>query len=203
MVDTIRIPATSRSDFGKGYARRIRANDQIPAVVYGHGAEPQHVVIPGHETMLAVRNSNAVLELDVEGSTQLVMVKDVQRHATRPEILHIDLLAVRRGEKVQVEVPVHVEGEVAGDAVQNVEENVLVVEAEALHVPEAITIDIEGRAAGQHVHAGDVELPEGVSLVSDAELIVVNISEPTNEDLGEGSATGDQATGDVVPENEA
>ncbi|MHC5559954.1 50S ribosomal protein L25/general stress protein Ctc [Kocuria sp. U4B] len=205
MVDTIRIPATSRSDFGKGYARRIRANDQIPAVVYGHGAEPQHVVIPGHETMLAVRNSNAVLELDVEGTTQLVMVKDVQRHATRPEILHIDLLAVRRGEKVQVEVPVHVEGEVAGDAVQNVEENVLVVEAEALHVPEAITIDIEGRAAGQHVHAGDVQLPEGVSLVSDAELIVVNISEPTNEDLGEGStsASEDEATGDVVPENEA
>jgi large subunit ribosomal protein L25 len=205
MVDTIRIPATSRSDFGKGYARRIRANDQIPAVVYGHGAEPQHVVIPGHETMLAVRNSNAVLELDVEGTTQLVMVKDVQRHATRPEILHIDLLAVRSGEKVQVEIPVHVTGEVAPGAVVNVEENVLVVDAEALHVPEAFTIDIEGRAAGPHVHAGDVQLPEGVSLVSDAELIVVNISEPTNEDLGEGSTSAPEgeATGDVVPENEA
>jgi len=205
MVDTIRIPATTRSDFGKGYARRIRANNQIPAVVYGHGAEPQHVVIPGHETMLAVRNSNAVLELDVEGATQLVMVKDVQRHATRPEILHVDLLAVRRGEKVQVEVPVHVEGEVAGDAVANVEENTIVVEAEALHVPEAVTIDIEGREAGQHVLAGDVQLPSGVTLVADAELIVVNIAAPTNEDLGEGSTSEPEAeaTGDVVPENEA
>ena len=93
MADTIRIPATTRSDFGKGYARRIRNNDQIPAVVYGHGAEPQHVIIPGHETMLAVRHSNAVLELDVEGSTQLVMVKDIQRHAIKDTVDHLDTLA--------------------------------------------------------------------------------------------------------------
>jgi large subunit ribosomal protein L25 len=203
MVDTIRIPATTRSDFGKGYARRIRANDQIPAVVYGHGAEPLHVVIPGHETMLAVRHSNAVLELDVEGSTQLVMVKDVQRHATRPEILHIDLLAVRRGEKVEVEIPVHVIGEVDPTAVHNVEENTLTVEADALNLPESVTINLDGHGAGDHVYAADVRLPEGVTMVSDPELLVVNVSEPTVQDLGEETAEGEAAAGDVVPENEA
>ena len=205
MVDTIRIPATARADFGKGYARRIRANNQIPAVVYGHGAEPQHLVIPGHETMLAVRNSNAVLELVVDGDTQLAMVKDVQRHPTRPEILHVDLLTVRRGERVEVEVPVHVVGEVDPTAVHNVEENTLTVEADALNVPEAVTINLDGHGAGDHVHAADVRLPEGVTMVSDPELLVVNVSEPQAQDLGEDSAGGDNATpeGDVVPENEA
>lgn len=205
MVDTIRIPATTRTDFGKGYARRIRNNNQIPAVVYGHGAEPKHVIIPGHETMLAVRNSNAVLELQLDGDTQLVMVKDIQRHATRPEILHVDLLAVRRGEKVQVEIPVHVIGEVEPTAVHNVEENTLTVEADALNVPEAVTINLDGHDAGDHVYAADVRLPEGVTMVSDPELLVINVSEPQAQDLGEDSAGGEDATpeGDVVPENEA
>lgn len=208
MVDTIRIPAATRTDFGKGYARRIRANSQIPAVVYGHGAEPQHVSIPGHETMLAVRHSNAVLELDIEGSTQLVMVKDIQRHPTRPEILHVDLLAVRRGEKVEVQVPVHVMGEVADGAVHNVEENVLDIEAEALNVPEHLTVNLDGHQVGEHVYAADVRLPDGVTMLSDPELLVVNVSEPQAQDLGETSAEGEEtaaeaAGGDVVPENEA
>jgi len=203
MADTIRIPATTRSDFGKGYARRIRNNDQIPAVVYGHGAEPQHVVIPGHETMLAVRHSNAVLELDVEGATQLVMVKDIQRHATRPEILHIDLLAVRRGEKVEVEIPVHVIGEVDPTAVHNVEENTLTVEADALNVPDSVTINLDGHGVGDHVYAADVRLPEGVTMVSDPELLVINVSEPQAQDLGDAEGETEAPTGDVVPENEA
>ena len=203
MADTIRIPATTRSDFGKGYARRIRNNSQIPAVVYGHGAEPQHVIIPGHETMLAVRHSNAVLELDVEGSTQLVMVKDIQRHATRPEILHIDLLAVRRGERVEVEIPVHVIGEVDPTAVHNVEENTLTVEADALNVPDSVTINLDGHGVGDHVYAADVRLPEGVAMVSDPELLVINVSEPQAQDLGDTEGETEAPTGDVVPENEA
>ena len=211
MVDTIRVPATTRTDFGKGYARRIRANDQIPEVVYGHGADPQHVIIPGHDTMMAVRHSNAVLELDLDGGTQLVMVKDVQRHATRPEILHVDLLAVRRGERVQVEVPLHMEGEVAADAVHYVEENVLEVDADALNVPEFLTVNLDGHQAGEHIHAADVRLPEGVTMVSDPELLVVHISEPAVQDLGEEPAAGEEAAdeaavapqGDGVPENEA
>ena len=203
MADTIRIPATTRSDFGKGYARRIRNNDQIPAVVYGHGAEPQHVIIPGHETMLAVRHSNAVLELQLDGGTELVMVKDIQRHATRPEILHIDLLAVRRGEKVEVEIPVHVIGEVDPTAVHNVEENTLTVEADALNVPDSVTINLDGHSVGDHVYAADVRLPEGVTMVSDPELLVINVSEPQAQDLGATEGETEAPTGDVVPENEA
>ncbi|MFI7484307.1 50S ribosomal protein L25/general stress protein Ctc [Kocuria sp. M1R5S2] len=205
MVDTIRIPASTRSDFGKGYARRIRANDQIPAVVYGHGEPPQHVVIPGHTTMLAVRHSNAVLELDIEGESQLVMVKDIQRHATRPEILHVDLLAVRRGERVEVEIPVHVHGEVEPNAVHNVEENTLTVEADALNVPEDVNINLDGHGVGDHVYAADVRLPEGVVMVSDPELLVINVSAPQAQDLGEeaGEETAAAPEGDVVPENEA
>ena len=185
MVDVITIPATLRTEFGKGYSRRVRANDQIPAVIYGHGAEPLHVILPGHEMMLASRNSNAVLEIDVDGEGHLAMIKDVQRHPVRPEILHIDLLTVRRGERVEVEVPVTVEGEVAATAVHNVEENVLLVEADALKVPENVVVDIEGREAGEHVYAADVTLPSGVTLVSDPELLVINVSEPVEQDLGE------------------
>lgn len=191
MVDVITIPATLRTEFGKGYSRRVRANDQIPAVIYGHGAEPLHVILPGHEMMLASRNSNAVLEIDVDGEGHLAMIKDVQRHPVRPEILHIDLLTVRRGERVEVEIPVTVEGEVAATAVHNVEENVLLVEADALKVPENVVVDIEGREAGEHVYAADVTLPSGVTLVSDPELLVINVSEPVEQDLGEEPETED------------
>ncbi|GEC98288.1 50S ribosomal protein L25 [Kocuria varians] len=193
MVDVITIPATLRTEFGKGYARRLRANDQIPAVIYGHGAEPLHVVLPGHEMMLASRNPNAVLEIDVDGEGHLAMIKEVQRHAVRPEILHIDLLTVRRGERVEVEVPLTVEGEVAPTAVHNLEENVLLVEADALKVPEHFVVDIEGREAGEHIHASDVVLPSGVTLVSDPELLVVHVSEPVEQDLGEEPETEDEA----------
>ncbi|PLC13212.1 50S ribosomal protein L25 [Kocuria flava] len=203
MVETIQIPAETRTDFGKGYARRIRANDQIPAVVYGHGAEPKHVIIPGHITMLAVRNRNAVLELQLDGGKELVMVKDIQRHATRPEILHIDLLAVRRGEKVEAEIPVHVIGEVAPGAVHNVEENTLTVEADALNVPEDVVINLDGHGVGDHVYAADVRLPEGVTMVSDPELLVINVSEPQAQDLGESEGETEAPEGDVVAENEA
>ena len=185
MVDIITIPATLRTEFGKGYARRVRANDQIPAVIYGHGAEPLHVILPGHQMMLASRNPNAVLEINVDGEGHLAMIKEVQRHAVRPEILHIDLLTVRRGERVEVEIPVTVEGEVAPTAIHNVEENVLVVEADALKVPEQVAIDIEGLEVGEHVYAKDITLPSGVTLVSDPELLVVNVSEPVEQDLGE------------------
>ena len=178
MSDTIKISATVRSDFGKGYARRIRMAGDIPAVIYGHGEEPKHVVLPGHATTLAARVPNAILDLDIEGESHLAMIKDIQRHAIRPELQHIDLLTVKRGERVEIEVPVHVEGEPAVGAVANQEETVLLVEADALKAPEALTVSIEGREAGAHVLASDVELPSGVTLVADAELLIVNVSEP-------------------------
>ncbi|RKQ34167.1 50S ribosomal protein L25/general stress protein Ctc [Kocuria tytonis] len=202
MVDVITIPATLRTEFGKGYSRRVRANDQIPAVIYGHGAEPLHVILPGHDMMLASRNPNAVLEINVDGEGHLAMIKEVQRHAVRPEILHIDLLTVRRGERVEVEIPVTVEGEVAPTAIHNVEENVLVVEADALKVPEHVVIDIEGLEVGEHVYAKDVTLPSGVTLVSDPELLVINVSEPVEQDLGEEPATeGEESEGETSEES--
>ncbi|ORC15465.1 50S ribosomal protein L25/general stress protein Ctc [Rothia nasimurium] len=193
MSETIKISAIVRTEFGKGYARRIRMAGDIPAVIYGHGEEPKHVVLPGHATTLAARVPNAILDLDIEGDSHLAMIKDIQRHPIRPELQHIDLLTVKRGERVEIEIPVHVEGEPAVGAVANQEETVLLVEADALKAPEALVVNIEGREAGDHVHASDVELPAGVTLVADAELLVVNISEPEELDVPEVGEEGENA----------
>lgn len=193
MAETIKISATVRSDFGKGYARRIRMAGDIPAVIYGHGEDPKHVVLPGHATTLAARHANAILELDIEGENVLAMIKDIQRHPIRPELQHIDLLIVKRGERVEIEIPVHVEGEPAVGAVANQEETVLLVEADAIAAPESITVNIEGREAGAHVLASDVELPADVTLVADADLLIVNISEPAVLDVPEPGEEGANA----------
>ncbi|WP_068172708.1 50S ribosomal protein L25/general stress protein Ctc [Rothia sp. ND6WE1A] len=191
MADTTKLAATLREDFGKGYARRIRMAGDIPAVIYGHGEEPKHVVLPGHATTLAARNANAILDLDIEGDSTLVMIKDIQRHSIRPEIQHMDLILVKRGERVEVEVPLTVQGEVAEEAIANQEETVLLVEADALKVPEEIVVDIEGRNIGEHVLAGDIKLPSGVTLVADEELLVVNVSEPQELDVPEPGEEGE------------
>ncbi|MFW0170457.1 50S ribosomal protein L25/general stress protein Ctc [Rothia sp. P4278] len=193
MSKTIKISATPRNDFGKGYARRIRMAGDIPAVIYGHGEEPKHVVMPGHATTLAARVANAILDVDVEGQSHLVMIKDIQRHPIRPELQHMDLLTVKKGEMVEIEVPVHVEGEPAVGAVANQEEVVLMVEADALKSPDLLTIDIEGREAGEHVYAADVKLPQGVTLVADPELLIVNVSEPEELDVPETGEEGENA----------
>ncbi|GAA1047291.1 50S ribosomal protein L25/general stress protein Ctc [Rothia amarae] len=191
MADTTKLAATLREDFGKGYARRIRMAGDIPAVIYGHGEEPKHVVLPGHATTLAARNANAILDLDIEGDSTLVMIKDIQRHSIRPEIQHMDLILVKRGERVEVEVPLTVQGEVAEEAIANQEETVLLVEVDALKVPEEIVVDIEGRNIGEHVLAGDIKLPSGVTLVADEELLVVNVSEPQELDVPEPGEEGE------------
>ncbi|MDN5639777.1 50S ribosomal protein L25/general stress protein Ctc [Rothia kristinae] len=185
MADRIKISAEARDDFGKGYARRLRKAGKIPAVIYGHGAEPVHIALPGHETMLAARNPNAVLSVDVDGTNHLTLIKDVQRHAIRPEIYHVDLLTVRRGERVEVEVPVVVEGEVAPGNISTQSESVLLLDVDALDVPEELLVDVTDRQDGEHVTAADVLLPEDVTLVSDPELIVVNVSAEVEQDLGE------------------
>ena len=191
MSDNIKLAATLREDFGKGYARRIRMAGDIPAVIYGHGEDPKHVVLPGHATTLAARTANVILDLDIEGESVLPMVKDIQRHPIRPEIQHMDLLIVKRGERVEIEVPLTVQGEVAVEAVANQEETVLLVEADALNSPDEIVVDIEGRGVGEHVHAGDVKLPAGVTLVADEELLIVNISEPEVLDVPEPGEEGE------------
>ena len=168
-----------RTEFGKGYARRARAAGKIPAVIYGHGAEPVHVNLPGRETTLAVRTPNALLNLVIDGAEHLTIVKDIQRDPIKQIIEHIDLLTVKKGEKVAVDVPVHVTGEAAPGVVANQEATTVSVEADATHVPNAIEFDIEGREAGAHVHASDLVLPKGSVLLSDPETLVVNLSEAT------------------------
>ena len=204
MADRIKISAESREEFGKGAARRIRREAKIPAVIYGHGEEPVHVVLPGHETMLAARHSNAILSLDVEGKNYLTMIKDVQRHAIRPEIYHMDLLTVRRGERVEVEVAVQVEGEIAPGNILTQPEAVIVVDVDALDVPEHITVSVEGRTDGEHVTAGDIELPEDVNLVSEPEMAVVNIHAEVEQDLGEPAEgeEGEESSEDAASESD-
>jgi len=167
-----------RDTFGKGVARKIRAKGKIPAVIYGHGTEPQHVTLPGHETALILRKSNQVLELDIQGKTQLALVKDVQKDPVRQIIEHIDLIVVRKGEKVTVDIPVHLIGESYPGTLAMQDANTLSLEVEATHIPESVSVSIEGLTEGAHVLAKDVELPKGASLISDPETLVINVHVP-------------------------
>jgi len=192
MADDMRLKAEVRTSFGKGAARKIRAVNKIPAVIYGHGTEPQHVTLPGHETMLLIRKANAVLELDIDGSPQLALVKDVQKDPVRQIIEHMDLIIVRSGEKVTVDIPVHLEGESAPGTIAAQENTTVSVEAEATHIPERIIVDIEGAADGTQIHASDLKLPTGSTLVSDPSLLIVAISTPAGGAAGEDvEASGD------------
>lgn len=168
-----------RTEFGKGFARRIRMENKIPAVVYGHGMDPVHLILPGHETALAARNANALLELSLpDGTKHTVLIKDLQRHPLRRTITHLDLIAVRRGEKVEVDIPVTLTGEVVSPAIAVLDVNALTLSVEAMHVPEVVEIDLEGKEDGFQLFAGDVVLPEGAELVTDAETLVVAVQVP-------------------------
>jgi large subunit ribosomal protein L25 len=174
-----KITAETRTEFGKGAARRIRREDKIPAVIYGHGNEPVHVTLPGHQTMMALKHggSNALLELDVEGSEQLALAKEVQVDPIRRVIEHIDFVAVRRGEKVTVDVPIHVVGDAAPDTLVVTENAVLSVEAEATHIPEFFEVSVEGAPVGTQILARDITLPSGTILLADEELLIVNVTQ--------------------------
>jgi large subunit ribosomal protein L25 len=193
----------ARQQFGKGAARKIRAVGKIPAVIYGHGTEPQHVTLPGHETALILRKSNQVLELDIDGTVQLALVKDVQKDPVRQIIEHIDLIVVRKGEKVQVEVSVHVEGEPVSGATIAQDANTLTLEVEATHIPERVTVSVEGLEAGTHILAKDVTLPSGAVLITDPEVLVIAVSIPAEQDLGESDAEEAPAAADEAPADEA
>jgi large subunit ribosomal protein L25 len=173
-----KVHAEVRENFGKGFARRLRAAGKIPAVIYGHGTEPVHVALPGHQVSLLVRRANAVLELDVNGKQQLTLVKDVQKDPVHQIIEHIDLLVVKKGEKIQVEVPVVVLGEPVAGTIANLDAQTVTLEVEATHIPEHVEVDVEGLEDGTHITAADLKLPKGASLVADAELLVVAVSVP-------------------------
>ena len=191
-----KLAAEVRTEFGKGFARRARMEGLIPAVIYGHGAEPIHITLPSKSTTLAVRVANALLTLDINGEQHLALVKDIQRDPIKQIIEHLDLLTVRTGEKVTVDVPVHVTGELAPGSVFNQEMTTVSLEAEATHLPTGIEVSIEGRTAGEHIHASDLVLPKGAVLLADAEALVVHISEAT--EVSEEEASADTTEGSSV-----
>ncbi|MEO6511996.1 MAG: 50S ribosomal protein L25/general stress protein Ctc [Nocardioides sp.] len=183
---TEKITAEKRTEFGKGAARRIRRDNKIPAVVYGHGNDPIHLTLPGHQTMMALKHggANSLLELDIDGSEQLVLSKQVQVDPLRRVLEHIDFVAVRRGEKVTVDVRVQLVGEAAPETLVVTENATVQVEAEATHIPEMIEVSIEGAQVGTQIHASDLVLPEGTTLVVDPETLIVNVTqERTAEDV--------------------
>ncbi|HET8765876.1 50S ribosomal protein L25/general stress protein Ctc [Phycicoccus sp. M110.8] len=177
MSQITKLVAEKRTQFGKGAARKIRRDHKIPAVMYGHGAEPLHITLPGHDTMLALKVANAVLTIVIDGEEQLALAKDVQRDAIKPVIEHVDLVIVRRGEKVVVDVPVHVEGEAAPETVVTVDAQTLQLEVEATHIPENVVVSVEGLEAGTQVKASEVSLPEGAALAVDGDTLVVNVTQ--------------------------
>jgi large subunit ribosomal protein L25 len=178
MADDNKLAAEARTEFGKGAARKIRAAGKIPAVIYGHGTEPQHVTLPGHEVALIIRKANQVLDLDIAGKSQLALVKDVQKDPVRQIIEHLDLIVVRRGEKVTVDVPVHVEGESFAGTIVVQDVTAVSLEVEATHIPERITVSVEGAEEGTHITAGSLELPAGATLQSDPELLILTVTTP-------------------------
>lgn len=173
----VTIVAEARTEFGKGAARRIRRADKIPAVLYGHGTDPVHITLPGHETLLALRTANALLSIQLDGASQLALPKQVQRDPIRRTIEHVDLVLVRRGEKVTVDIAILVEGEAAPDALVDVVATSIPVEAEATHIPVNVVVSIEGLRAGTQITAGDIKLPEGSTLSGlDPEALIINIT---------------------------
>ncbi|MGO2660747.1 50S ribosomal protein L25/general stress protein Ctc [Mycetocola reblochoni] len=192
------VVADIRDSFGKGAARRLRASGQIPAVIYGHGTEPRHLALPGHQLLLITRRANAVIELSIDGTTELALIKDVQRDPVRQVIEHIDLVVIKKGERVQVEVPVHTDGESFPGTVATLEVGAVNLEVGVTSIPQNVVVSVEGRNEGEHVYAKDIVLPEGATLLDDAELLVVQIAVPAPEETDE--ETADEAEAETESE---
>ena len=194
-----------RTQTGKGASRRARRDGRIPAVLYGHGADPQHLELPGHDFAAVLRRSgtNAVLTLDIDGKEQLALTRALAIHPIRRTIQHADLLVIRRGEKVVVEVGIDVQGEAAPDTLVTQEANAVEIEAEALSIPEELIVSVEGAAPGTQITAGQIALPPGVTLVDDPDLLVVNVGyAPTAEEL-EAEGAGEVAEEEAPAEEAA
>ncbi len=192
-----KLVATIRTSFGKGAARAVRREGNIPAVMYGHGTEPVHICLPGHQTMMALKLANALLTVEIDGKDQLALAKDVQRDVLTRFIDHIDLVVVRRGEKVTVDVPVHVVGAAAVDTVVTLENNTLALAVEATHIPERIEVSVEGVKAGTQILARDLVLPEGAELITDAEILIVNVTQAISEEALEAELA--EAVAELAP----
>jgi large subunit ribosomal protein L25 len=198
-VPEVRIEAEPRTEFGKGAARRVRRAGRVPAVMYGHGADNRHFTLPGHELMIALKTPNVLISIaGLEGKAVLALPKAVQRDAIKGFVEHVDLIEVRRGEKVTVEIPIRVSGDVFSGGVLDQQLVQLSVEAEATHLPDGVDIDVEGMEIGTSVHAKDIELPSGTSLITDPDALVLHVLGAQAVDLGEtAEADGETAEGEA------
>jgi len=192
-VPEVHIAAETRAEFGKGAARRIRREGKVPAVLYGHGTDTRHLTLPGHDLMLALKTPNVLLYLDgLKNGSEIALPKAVQRDPIKGFLEHVDLILVRRGEKVTVEVPIRVSGDIApGDGMLDQQLVQIPVEAEATNIPQGIDIDVEGMEIGQAVHASDLKLPRGVTLQVEPDTLVLHViaqqaaEEPEEEEAAE------------------
>ena len=199
------ITAESRTEFGKGAARRIRRADKVPAVLYGHGTDPVHITLPGHDTMLALKHggANALLTISIDGTEQLALPKQIQRDPIKGFLEHLDLLIVRKGEKVTVEIPVHLVGEADPDALVVTEISTITVEAEATHIPEYVEVSIEGVKVGDQILAKDLTVPAGSTVLLDEDALVINVTHaPTAAEVEEELAEAEAEVGIERDESE-
>jgi large subunit ribosomal protein L25 len=195
-MSEVKISAATRSEFGKGAARRIRREGKVPGVLYGHGSDPLHLTLPGHDLLMALRTPNVLIALDIDGkSNELAIPKSVQRDPLKGFLEHVDLQLVKRGEQVNVEIYVHTEGELApgGNLLEHVL-NALPVEAEATHIPESVTVSVEGLTAGDSILAKDITLPKGTTLAVEGDTVVLQVLAAQAEEAPEGEeAEGGEA----------
>jgi large subunit ribosomal protein L25 len=208
-VPEVHIAAEPRTEFGKGPARRERRAGKVPAVLYGHGGDPRHITLPGHEVLLALRTANVLIRLEgLSGGSELALPKAVQRDAIKGTVEHVDLILVRSGEKVTVEIPINVIGEVAPDGMLDQQLVQISLEAEATHIPPGVDVDVEGMAVGTAVTAGDLTLPSGATLAVEPDILILHVvAAPTAEqmeaDLGveaaEPAAADSEAPASVPP----
>jgi large subunit ribosomal protein L25 len=191
-VSESKIAAVSRTEFGKGAARRTRRAGLVPAVLYGHGTDPVHLSLPGHELLLALRVANAVLEISIDGSkTQLALAKQVQRDPIRSDIEHVDLVIVRKGEKVTVEVQLIVVGSVPADRMVLMDQQTIALEVEATHIPTSVEISVTGLEIGDSIAAKDLKLPEGAVFSGDPEDLMLSVSATPSQEALDAELAGD------------
>jgi large subunit ribosomal protein L25 len=204
-VAEIKIPAEPRTEFGKGAARRIRRADKVPAVLYGSGSEPLHIALPGHELALALKHgANALLSIELDGNSQLAIPKQVQRDPLKGFIEHADLLIVKKGQKVTVDVAIHLVGEAEPGALVVTENATVSLEAEATHIPEFIEVSLDGADVGTQILAKDLSLPSGSSLAVDEDLLIINVvNAPTQAEVEADLAEAESEAGIERDEPEA
>ena len=203
-MSEVRLIAESRTEFGKGFARRIRRAGKVPAVLYGHGTDPRHLSLDAREFAHALKGgANTVLTLQLDGGDELALPKSVVRHPLRDYFEHVDLLLIRRGEKVTVDIPVVLEGDAAAGTLVLTDLTTLSVEVEAMSIPESLVVDLTGAEAGTQFLAGDVPLPAGAGLITDPEALVVSVQTAPTAEEREGETESTEADAGVVRDESA